>query len=763
MRKCGEWGVESGVGGFGVAPVLYLLALIGIASSVLYSNYMQSMRAAIELNQSMAVARDLEAADKTMAALSVMSDNSANICPPNIEKDTNCSNAAVGLREIEDSARNPRTPENEELKEFLWGDDDHVIAAVFNEELGVKQIDPWGRYYIVCRWKGLLSGDDKQRQAFQIISAGADGILETKCGESASGDDYTIRRDATSALQRSSVWQVREGGIESFETEDKEHISIEGLTGQVLQFGAAGIKTDTGGNLWVPGNLFVQGEKAMFQEVASVRADKILARDVYAETVTATTRLSGASANIVGKLEAGSIVAQTGLFEGDVLIEGNLEVKKTINANDGYIKDLTVDTITLSGAMPSNPKLGMMRFNPDSNMFEGFYGEPPEWRELGGSGTITGECGAANGRPSETQPTVSHGACRFGTVSGVINDNNIWRWICEGANGGGSDSCEAPKIANAVCGNAHGVPIASAPASNLCADGADSAVSVSGDQYVWVCPGINGGSIANCSAYIMVHGLCGSSNGTSYLNPPSTNLCNAGNASTVTTNADTFTWTCVGIHDGSSANCSSPRSFAVDGQCGTAHGGSTGLTTAPISGLCISGSATSAEASGGNTTTSTANPNTAIVYSWKCLGISGGLDNNCYAPRTVNASCGTATSGGSTSAPTTNLCGNGRASGVTTGTSTFTWTCYGINDGGNVNCSKPRAINGVCRNSPQGCSAGTKANQSYGGATHCGGRTTSWQCVGTNGGATANCSCACYVIPLGAQIGCAGHDCGVCR
>jgi hypothetical protein len=53
----------------------------------------------------------------------------------------------------------------------------------------------------------------------------------------------------------------------------------------------------------------------------------------------------------------------------------------------------------------------------------------------------------------------------------------------------------------------------------------------------------------------------------------------------------------------------------------------------------------------------------------------------------VNGSCGTATNQSFTSAPTTGLCTLGTANRVTTGTSTFTWTCAGTNGGNPANCS----------------------------------------------------------------------------
>jgi hypothetical protein len=52
---------------------------------------------------------------------------------------------------------------------------------------------------------------------------------------------------------------------------------------------------------------------------------------------------------------------------------------------------------------------------------------------------------------------------------------------------------------NATCGSANGVGSVSAPSSNLCSLGNNSAVTDSG-SWNWTCNGVNGGSNASCSA-----------------------------------------------------------------------------------------------------------------------------------------------------------------------------------------------------------------------------------------------------------------------
>ncbi|MCL2473523.1 MAG: hypothetical protein FWF23_01255, partial [Alphaproteobacteria bacterium] len=157
--------------GFGVTPVLYLLALIGIALGVLYNNYIQSLKSSIELTHSVGVASDLDAADKTMAALSVMDADGTIICPPGLEgiEDLNCVNVVQGLRQIpEKDARVPNLPINYSgtIEDFMSGVGGlPVQVGIFGNELGIKQLDPWGRYYIVCRWQGKMSGNEEERRA----------------------------------------------------------------------------------------------------------------------------------------------------------------------------------------------------------------------------------------------------------------------------------------------------------------------------------------------------------------------------------------------------------------------------------------------------------------------------------------------------------------------------------------------------------------------------------------------------------------------
>jgi len=107
---------------------------------------------------------------------------------------------------------------------------------------------------------------------------------------------------------------------------------------------------------------------------------------------------------------------------------------------------------------------------------------------------------------------------------------------------------------------------------------------------------------------------------------------------------------------------------AVDGVCGSSNGGS--FYSIPTTNLCSSGTASGVSGTG--------------PWTWTCTGNSG-INGSCSATKKVDGVCGSSDGGIFTSAPTTNLCSSGTASGVS-GTGPWTWTCTG-NSGINGSCS----------------------------------------------------------------------------
>jgi hypothetical protein len=109
---------------------------------------------------------------------------------------------------------------------------------------------------------------------------------------------------------------------------------------------------------------------------------------------------------------------------------------------------------------------------------------------------INGQCGSANGVAVSSAPT--SGLCSRGSASSV-SGTGPWTWKCNGLYGGSNANCSAPAPINGVCGSANGVPVFTAPSSNLCLAGTASAVSGSG-PWSWNCNGVGGGSSSSCSA-----------------------------------------------------------------------------------------------------------------------------------------------------------------------------------------------------------------------------------------------------------------------
>ena len=79
-----------------------------------------------------------------------------------------------------------------------------------------------------------------------------------------------------------------------------------------------------------------------------------------------------------------------------------------------------------------------------------------------------------------------------------------------------------------------------------------------------------------------VNGTCGVSHGDTFTSAPTTNLCSAGTAGSVT-GSGPWNWTCNGLYGGSSASCSaSVQTYAVTASASPATGGTASCTPNPI-------------------------------------------------------------------------------------------------------------------------------------------------------------------------------------
>ncbi len=172
---------------------------------------------------------------------------------------------------------------------------------------------------------------------------------------------------------------------------------------------------------------------------------------------------------------------------------------------------------------------------------------------------INGLCGSANGGAVTTAPTMN--LCGAGTASKPTG-TGPWAWSCNGSHGGSTASCSAPLLQQTVdgsCGSANGVSASTSPTANLCSTGTASTIAGTG-PWAWSCTGSTGGSTAFCSAPLsqqVVNGTCGSANGVPISTAPTTNLCGTGSALAVT-GTGPWGWACAGSNGGTTASCAAP-------------------------------------------------------------------------------------------------------------------------------------------------------------------------------------------------------------
>lgn len=283
-----------------------------------------------------------------------------------------------------------------------------------------------------------------------------------------------------------------------------------------------------------------------------------------------------------------------------------------------------------------------------------------------------GACGSANGSTSTTAP--SSNLCGAGVPTGVTTNATTYTWSCNGSGGGTNASCTANRQINASCGTANGVAVGSAPAVNLCSAGTAGGVTTNATTYTWNCTGINGGSNSACSAPRMIAGACAAF-GAYYASQPATTTANGCTAGTYdnSTPADTtaqWRWSCTGINGAATANCAANKA-----QCSGAVSWGAGCT------------GTAALTNSGGNTASIANTNGSYTGSaiFSCNnGVKTYSSGTCTVNTASGIGCASCPAGsGSTASPplgTFHHC-NLAAAGYTEGRSSSdggsTWTPWG--------------------------------------------------------------------------------------
>jgi hypothetical protein len=177
-----------------LAPLLYMLALAGIGAAVMFSGYSQILRSNAEMTAINAARSQLQAASQTLSASSVLDTPTSSIVePPAVFP---FASIASG-----DTARLPANYAN------AGNTGTPTDVGVIDVSSGVRQLDPWGKFYIYCRWESAVAAP--AAPALMVISAGPDGTLSTGCGDTAAqGDDRVITSSVAETINRANVWQV---------------------------------------------------------------------------------------------------------------------------------------------------------------------------------------------------------------------------------------------------------------------------------------------------------------------------------------------------------------------------------------------------------------------------------------------------------------------------------------------------------------------------------------------------------------------------
>jgi len=225
--------------GFMLAPLLYMLALGGIGAAVMFSGYSQVLRSNAEMTSVNAVRQQLNTAAQTLSAASALDTATSTILEPP---------PVYSYASVTDTTRLPGG--------YVAGKGSIALAnyGVLDTSSGVRQLDPWGKYYMYCRWDSAIA--TATNPSLMVISAGSDGIMQTTCdGTAAVGDDRINKLSVAEAVNRANVWQVNSASQVKFGVAaNAVKVNDDGsLTANSLTIGTA--TTATAGNISVQGGI----------------------------------------------------------------------------------------------------------------------------------------------------------------------------------------------------------------------------------------------------------------------------------------------------------------------------------------------------------------------------------------------------------------------------------------------------------------------------------------------------------------------------
>ena len=333
--------------GFAIAPILYLLGLIGVGAGVLFSGYSQILRSNQTMSNTLAAKNDLQGTATTLAASSWLSTDQTLLCPPLVGSNSpstpsaKCSSSvsAITVGTSFASAVAANLPAN---YASVSSTGTPVEVGVFAAGSGAKVLDPWGHYYIYCRWENAIG----TANAIMVITAGANGKLETKCGDTtAQGDDMFVVWTTAVTQNRAAVWQTITSGT-----------SVTGA-----QFGATGtqVNIQTNGNVNIPGTLGVTGATALGTAGLSVTGNTALAglsasTGTFSGAVSATNgsfsgTFSASGMTTLGALSAGTSTLSSLSVTNNGTVGGTLGVTGALTAGSSTLSSLSVTGTTYLG------------------------------------------------------------------------------------------------------------------------------------------------------------------------------------------------------------------------------------------------------------------------------------------------------------------------------------------------------------------------------------------------------------------------------
>ncbi len=367
--------------GFALAPILYILALAGIGGAVLFSGYTQVLRSNVEVTSENQVRNQLLAASQSLAASTFLNGSLNQLeYPATID--------AAAWPTGGEAARMPsvagQTTGSAGWISAIQNGSTPSSTGVLPVVAGVKQIDPWGRYYVYCNWD--RSRNNASSASMMVMSAGPDGVLQTTCANtSAVGDDRAESLNVGQVVSRANVWQSQSDSKINF-----------GVDPSAVNVGIG--TSDPQRPLDVAGN-------SRFMQNVEIGGNVTFTADANQATDLAATRTS---------LGLGSVATQNA---------------NAVALTGGTINGATIGATTRStGAFTSLDANSAVTFSAGGTLTGTFTGGTLSGSTLTnvtetGTTTITGATIAAGAGATLTGSLLGGGSANIGTTASRVNVN----------------------------------------------------------------------------------------------------------------------------------------------------------------------------------------------------------------------------------------------------------------------------------------------------------------------------------------------------